>query len=133
MDFAGALSPALAQAGYLYPNTPVAVKPLFHIRSDSTAQPFDISFSPDPTACHHCPYTTILADVNITGPPPTPKTYQPNTEDILNSITANPDNKLQHHECSKLGHVHKPSTPNTPFIHGDEVIGELLLDWLAQQ
>jgi len=75
MDFAGALSPALGQAaGYLYPNTPMAVKPLFHLRSDSSARPFNISFSPNPTACHHCPHTTIGADINITGPPPTPLT-----------------------------------------------------------
>jgi hypothetical protein len=125
MDFAGALSPALAQAGYLFPNTPMAIEPLFHLRSDSTARPFDISFSPDPTSFHHCPYTTIGADINITGPPPTPKTYQADAEDILNKITANADNNLQRHERGKLGRMHKPSTPNTPFIHGDEVIGEL--------
>jgi hypothetical protein len=92
MDFAGALFPALAQAGYLFPNTPMAVEPLFHLRSDSTARPFDISFSPNPTSCHHCPYTTIGADINITGPPPTTKTYQPDAEDILNKITANAEN-----------------------------------------
>ena len=57
VDFAGALSPVLAQAGYLYPNTPMAVEPLFHLCSNSTARSFDISFSSDPTACHHCPYT----------------------------------------------------------------------------
>jgi hypothetical protein len=125
MDFAGALSPALAQAGYLFPNTPMAVEPLFHLRSDSTARPFDISFSPDPTSFHHCPYATIGADINITGPPPTPKTYQADAEDILNKITANADNNLQRHERGKLGRMHKPSTPNTPCIHGDEVIGEL--------
>jgi hypothetical protein len=125
MDFARVLSPVLAQAGYLYPNTPMAVEPLFHLRSDSTARPFDISFSPNPTACHYCPYTTIGADINITGPPATPKTYQPDTEDILNTITANADNNLQCHEHGKLGCMHKPSTPNTPLIHGDEVIGEL--------
>ncbi len=74
MDFAGAL----------YPNTPMAVEPLFHLHSDSTAWPFNISFSPDPTACHHCPYTTIGADIIIiNGPQPTPKTYQPDTEHIL--------------------------------------------------
>jgi hypothetical protein len=88
MDFAGALSPVLAQAGYLFPNTPMAVEQLFHLRSDSTAQPFDILFSPDPTSCHYCPYTTIGADINITGSPPSPKTYQPDAEDILNTITA---------------------------------------------
>ena len=88
MDFAGSLSPVLAQAGYLFPNTPMAVEQLFHLRSDSTAQPFDILFSPDPTSCHYCPYTTIGADINITGSPPSPKTYQPDAEDILNTITA---------------------------------------------
>jgi hypothetical protein len=68
LDFAGALSPVLAQAGYLYPNTSMAVKPLFHLHSDPMAQPFDVSFSPDPTSCHCCPYTTIGVDINITGP-----------------------------------------------------------------
>ncbi len=47
------------------------------------------------------------------------------TEDILNKITANADNNLQRHERRKLGRMHKPSNPNKPFIHGDEVIGEL--------
>jgi len=37
---------------------------LFHLRSDSTSGPFNISFSPDPTACHHCPHTTIGTDIN---------------------------------------------------------------------
>jgi hypothetical protein len=69
----------------------MAVEPLFHLRSDSTARPFDISFSPDPTSFHHCPYTTIGADINITG-----------AEDILNKITANADNNLQRHEHGKL-------------------------------
>ena len=125
MDFAGSLSPVLAQAGYLFPNTPMAVEQLFHLCSDSTARPFGLSFSPNPTACHYCPYTTIGADINITGPLPTPNTYQPDAEDILNTITANAENNLQHHVRGKLGRMHKPSTPNTPFIHGDEVIGEL--------
>jgi hypothetical protein len=122
-DFAGALSTVLAQAGYLYPNTPMAVEPLFLLHSNPTAWPFDISFSPDPTSCHYCPYTTIGADININGPPPTPKTSQ--TEDILNAITANADNNLQRHEQGRLGCTHKPSTPTAPFIHGDDIIGKL--------
>jgi len=79
----------------------------------------------DPTSCHchYCPYTTIGADINITGPPPTPKTYQP--EDIINTITVNADNNLKCHEQGTLGRMHKPSTPTTPFIHGDDVVGEL--------
>ena len=40
-------------------------------------------------------------------------------------VTANADNNLQCHERGKIGRMHKPSTPNTHFIHGDEVIGEL--------
>jgi hypothetical protein len=52
---------------------------------------------------------------------------RPTNLDILNTITvtANTENNLQHHERGKLEHMHKPSTPNTPFIHGDEVIGKL--------
>jgi hypothetical protein len=111
-------SPVLAQAGNLFPNTPMAVEQLFHLQ-------FNISFSPDPTACHDCPYTTIGADINITRPPPTPKTYQPDAEDILKTINPNADNNLQHHKHGKLGRMHKPSTPTTPFIYGDEVISKL--------
>jgi hypothetical protein len=55
MDFARALSTALAQAGYLFPITPMAVKPLFHLRSDSTARPFGYF---------------ILSPPNIIPPPP---------------------------------------------------------------
>jgi hypothetical protein len=51
----------------------------------------------------HTPPSAFGADINITGPPPTPKTYHP--EDILNTITANADNNLQHHEQGKLGHI----------------------------
>jgi hypothetical protein len=110
---------------YLYPTTPMAIEPLFRLRSDSAARPFDISFSPDPTSCHYCPYTSTIGSdtINITGPPPTPKTYQP--EDILNTITDNADNNHQRHKRGKLGCVHKPSTHTTHFIHGDDVIGEL--------
>ena len=110
--FANALSPALAQAGYIYPNTPLSIEPQFHLRSDPTARPFDISFSPDPTSSHVCPYTTIGADINITGSPSPPKNIT--TEDILNTITANADNNLQRHERSKLGRMHKPHTTTSP-------------------
>ena len=122
-EFALALSPALTQAGYLYPNTPLGIESQFHLRSDPTARPFDIFFSPDPTSSHVCPFTTIGADINITGPASPPKTII--TEDILKTITANADNNLQRHERSKLGRAHKPATPSSPFIHGDSVIGEI--------
>jgi hypothetical protein len=122
-DSAMSLSLAIAQAGYLYPNTQLSIAPLFHLCSNPTARPFGISFSPEPTSSHFCLYTTIGADINITGPPPTPKTSHP--EDILNTITANADNNLQHHKQGKLGQMHMPATCTTPFIHGDSVISEL--------
>jgi hypothetical protein len=53
------------------------------------------------------------------------------TEDILNTITANADNNLQHHEQGKLGCSHKPSIPTTPFIHGDDVIGKLYRKYMV--
>jgi hypothetical protein len=84
-DFARALSPVLAQADYLYPNTPMAVKPFFHLQSNPMAHPFDTSFSSNPTSCHYCPYTTTGAGINNNRTPPIPKTSQP--EDILNTIT----------------------------------------------
>jgi hypothetical protein len=124
------ISPVFAQAGYLYPNTPMVVEPLFHLRSDSTARPFDISSLPTPqhaTIAHSPPLGQTSTSP---GPPPTPKTYQPDAEDILNTITANADNNLQRKERGKLGHMHKPSTPNTPFIHGDEVIGGMVQAWV---
>jgi hypothetical protein len=101
----------------------MAVKPLFHLQSNPTVQPFDIFFSPNPTSCHFCPYTTIGVDINITRPLHIPKTSQP--EDILNTITANADNNPQRHKQGNIGHMHKASTPSTAFIHSDNVIGKL--------
>jgi hypothetical protein len=74
-DFATILSPALAQAGYIYPNTKLDIKTHLHLRSDPTARPFDISFNPNPTPHHCCPYITIGADITITGTTPPPKCH----------------------------------------------------------
>ena len=54
-DFATILSPALAQAGYIYPNTKLDIEMHLHLQSDPTARPFDISFNPNPTSHHCCP------------------------------------------------------------------------------
>jgi hypothetical protein len=113
----------LAQAGYIYPNTKLDIKTHVHFRSDLTARPFDISFNPNPTSHHCCPYTTIGADISITGTTPPPK--RRTSEDIIQTITANADHHLQMHEQRKLGRTTKPATPTTPPVHGDEVIDEL--------
>jgi hypothetical protein len=75
MDFAGALSPVLAQAGYLFPNTPMAVEQLFHLHSDSTAGPFGISslLIPQHAIINHTP---LLGQTSTSpGPrlPPRPR------------------------------------------------------------
>ena len=54
-DFATILSPALAQEGYIYPNTKLDIKMHLHLLSDPTARPFDIRFNPNPTSHHCCP------------------------------------------------------------------------------
>jgi hypothetical protein len=113
----------LAQAGYIYPNTKLDIETQVHLRSDLTARPFDISFNPNPTSHHCCPYTTIGADITITGTTPPPK--RQTSEDIIQTITANADHHLQMHERRKLGRTTKPATPTTPPVHGDEVIDEL--------
>ena len=122
-DFATILSPALAQAGFIYPNTKLDIETHLHLQSDPTARPFDISFNPNPTSHHCCPYTTIGADITITGTTPPPK--RQTSEDIIQTITANADHHLQMHERHKLGRITKPATATTPPVHGDEVIGKL--------
>jgi hypothetical protein len=113
----------LAQAGYIYPNTKLDIETHLHLRSDPTARLFDISFNPNTTAHHCCPYTTVGADITITGTTPPPKRHT--TEDIIQTITANTDHHLQMHERRKLGRISKPATGTTPPVHGNEVIGEL--------
>jgi hypothetical protein len=113
----------LAQAGYIYPNTKLDIKMHLHLQSDPTARLFNISFNPNPTSHHCCPYTTIGTDITITGTTPPPK--RQTSEDIIQTITANADHHLQMHERRKLGLTTKPATPTTPPVHGDEVISKL--------
>jgi hypothetical protein len=115
----------LAQAGYIYPNTKLDIETYLHLRSDPTAQPFDISFNPNPTSLHCCPYTTIGTDITITGTTPPPPPKRQTSEDIIQTNTANADHHLQMHERRKLERTTKPATATTPPVHGDKVIGEL--------
>ncbi len=122
-NFAIILSPARAQAGYIYPNTKLDIKTHLHLCSNPTARPFDISFNPDPTSYHCCPYTTIGTDITITGTTPPPKHCT--SEDINQTITANADHHLQMHKRHKLGRINKSATATTPPVKGDDVIGKL--------
>jgi hypothetical protein len=122
-QFASDLSSFLSTAGNTLPNTTLEVEPNLYLQSDPTARPFDISFHPDPTSSHRCPFTTTGADIKITGPPPAPRDTSP--EDYIKTKTANADNNLQRHEHLKLGRHNKTATRNTPQIIGDNVIKEL--------
>ncbi len=70
--FAKALAPTLTTAGLIQPNTMLDIEPNFYLMSDTTARPFDISFNPNPTGSHLCPFTTIGANITITGSPACP-------------------------------------------------------------
>ena len=101
-DFPIILSPELVQAGYIYPNSKLDIKTHLHLRSDPTARSFDISFNPNTTSHHCCPYNTIGADITITGTTPPPKRHT--SEDIIQTIIANADHHLQMNERRKLPH-----------------------------
>jgi len=62
-----ALQPASSQAGYIWPSRQLEIEKK-HIRTrDTSAQPFDESFDPDPTTTYgphtYCPYSTISAQI----------------------------------------------------------------------
>ena len=118
MDFVGAASPALAQAGYLYPNkAPMAVEPLFRLRSDSTARPFDISFlsrphSMPPMPIHHLGQTsTSLGPRLPPSPRPTNLTLKtfPTLSLPMQTTTFNAMNEVDLDVCT--------SPPPPPPIH----------------
>jgi hypothetical protein len=123
--FAKALAPALSTAGLTQPNTTIDIKSNLYLMSDTTAWPFDISFNPNPTGSHLCPFTTIGADITITAPPASPNPQSSQGNNIFQIITANADNNLQKNERRKLGHPDKAATQMSPFIRGKDVISEI--------
>jgi hypothetical protein len=61
-------------------------------------RPFDISFNPEPSIppliTHACPYTTIGADITISYPPTCPS-FDLDSPDVLQILSANADSHLQ--------------------------------------
>jgi hypothetical protein len=128
-SWAEALQPALATAGYIRKTTKLDIERK-HIKTrDITAQPFDISFDPDPTTTNdihtHCPYSTIGADITIThsAKPPTFNF----SDNVISSVSALADRHLQKFERRKFNRTNKRDVNDTSTsIHGDKVIGDLL-------
>ncbi len=92
-----ALQPALSTVGYIRSLSILDIKKNINT-SDITAQPFDVSFDPDPTTTDNihtpCPYTTIGADITIAHSPPTASSFDLLDNDI-SSLMATADKHLQ--------------------------------------
>ena len=128
-SWATALQPALATAGYIRPSSKIDTERQHLLTRDISAQPFDISFDPDPilseTTNTHCPYTTIGADITIgNNCKPLPSTSSPLD---VNSITAHADSHLREFERKKLRrkNKHNRSDPSESIL-GEQSIGDLI-------
>jgi hypothetical protein len=128
------LSPALSTAGYLLPTSNFDVEPMLYLPSDPNARPFDISFNPDPAlppnVTHASPYTSIGADITISGPPPRP-TFNHNSPDVIKFSMANADMHLQVYERRKLNRVNRRDPDTGIIAHGDSIIGDIYNDNMA--
>jgi hypothetical protein len=68
-SWAQALQPALLTAEYIRHSTTLETKQKNIKTQDILAQPFDVSFDPNPTTVEdthtHCPYLTVGVDITI--------------------------------------------------------------------
>ncbi len=96
--------------------------------SDITAQPFDISFGPDPTTTDNihtpCPYTTLGADITIAHSLPTASLFDL-LDNVISSLTATANKHLQKFEQRKYMCSNKQDN-EANIIDGDVVIGKLI-------
>jgi len=98
--------------------------------SDTSAQPFDFSFDPDPptNTSHHttCPYTTIGADITIAHSGARIPDFEL-SENAIPSLTAFADKHLKEFERKKYMRCNKrDDSPDNTLLTGDQVIGDLL-------
>ncbi len=87
------------------------------------------SFNPGPSlpphVTHCSPYTTIGADITISYPPPSPS-FNLDSPDVLQILSANADLHLQIFEKRKLCRGNKCDPATGTQIKGDAIIGDLL-------
>jgi hypothetical protein len=123
-----ALQPALSTAGYIRSLSILDIEKKNINTSDITAQPFDVSFDPDPTTTDNihtpCPYTTIGADITIKHSLPTVSLFDL-LDNVIFSLTATANKHLKKFNQRKYMHSNKRDN-EANIIDGDTVIGELI-------
>lgn len=129
-SWATALQPALATAGYIRTNTKLDLERKNLKISDISAQPFDISFDPDPATNNSthtpCPYSTIGTDITVTHCPNKPTTPD-SSGNAAPFFSANADKHLQTVERKKLMRANrKPDSEFLLGLPGEQTIGELI-------
>ena len=130
-NWASALQPALALAGYITPSSQLQIEKDNLNISDTHARPFDISFDPDPSPTTnnlcHCPFSTVGADITITHS--VSPSSLPLTADVQHKLTAIADKHLQQSEKGKYMRNNKDINPHTPScrtIQGESIIRDLI-------
>ena len=128
-SWATALQPALATAGYIRQSSKLDIERRHLLTRDISAQPFDISFDPDPilsdSTTIQCPYTTIGADITIGN---NCKPFSSSNSQLdVNTIKAHADSHLREFERRKLRRKNKHNREDpSESIYGEESIGDLL-------
>jgi hypothetical protein len=102
-----------------------------YLPSDPHAQPFDLSFNPDPTSPpqvnHGRRYTTIGFNITISCPPPCP-IFDPTSKDGTQILMANANLHLQKYKKEKRGWDNKTNSTTGITTIIKIVIGNILLD-----
>lgn len=92
------------------------------------ARPLDLSLDPDPGPLHPhsspCPFPTVGGDITITLP--TEPALFFNSEDFIETVTANTKANLQTKERSKFMHAAEKASESSPNILGERIMGELM-------
>ena len=100
-SWALALQLPLSTVGYICSSSILDIEKKNIKTSDITAQPFNISFDPDPTTTDNiytpCPYTTIGADITIAHSPPIASLFDL-LDNVISLLTATVNKHLQKFE-----------------------------------
>ncbi len=126
--WAHALQPVLATAGYIEPTSTLVTERANLIECSPGAKPLDLCFDIDPSrptsTLPPCSYPTIGGDVTIA--PPVPTTLVPDSENVIDTVTAIADTHLQTKERGKYARAAREDTVTGEKVPGERVIGQLL-------
>lgn len=126
--WAAALQPALALAGHILPTSTLSTERANLVECSPCAKPLDLCFDIDPTPSTSdqppCPYPTIGGDITIA--PPIPATPIPDSEDVIETVTAIAATHLQTKERGKYVRPAREDKVTGVKVPGEQVIGQLL-------